>query len=76
MFANKKAIFNRVTVLFALIIFGLIYFGGLASGIGGAVCEASEEQNNVGLYAFVMCNINLFIFIFWIIAIIATATVV
>ena len=41
MFANKKAIFNRVTVLFALIVFGLIYFGGLASGVGDAVCTAS-----------------------------------
>jgi hypothetical protein len=62
-------------LFFGFIIIGLIYFGGMAGQIGGMVCESAQNNNLEPLNLFFYCNLNLFIFILYFIAIISVVII-
>jgi hypothetical protein len=60
----------KLLMLFSFIVIGLLYFGGMAGTMGEAVCVNAQTGESVsGLDLFFYCNLNLFIFIIWIVAI-------
>jgi hypothetical protein len=62
----------KLLALFSFMVIGLIYFGGLAGGIGEAVCINAQTGEGVnGLELFFYCNMNFFIFIIWLVALMA-----
>jgi hypothetical protein len=65
----------KLYLLFSLIVIGLIYFAGMAGGIGEAVCTNANTGDKVsGFELFFFCNLNIFIFIAWIVSIVAVVS--
>lgn len=66
---NKNAqVFGKLAMIFFLIVFGLLYFGGVAGGMKTTACQSVSSNNITGVEGFVYCNMNLFIFLFFLIA--------
>jgi hypothetical protein len=53
---NNKAQYGKLGVILILVCFGLIWFGGLGSGLSAMTCTNAQAGTSDGLWQWFLCN--------------------